>query len=175
MFTASMIGGFGSIQPGLSLVPGLPAVSARSSLLVLEPDRALQEAIHDALSPALPLVRAFSGHEALRLLSEVQPAMALVNIQVPDMEGMGLLRTVRERMEGHRVIVTSSSGDYDLVRQVSTLGVGDFLEKPYRMADLFHSIDNSVRGVRSRVDFRSLSARYHEQSRSRRQALLAFA
>lgn len=174
MFTVSMIGGLSTIQPGFSRLPGLPAVSPQSSLLVLEPDRALQEAIHDALSPALPLIRAFSGREALRLLGEVQPAMALLNLQVPDMEGMNVLRIVRERMEGHRVIVTSSSGDYNLVRQVSILEVGDFLEKPYHMADLFHSIDNSVRGVRARVDFRTLTARYHEQSRSRRQALLAF-
>ncbi len=175
MFSISLMPGLGTVQPELSVVPVLPSVGAQFSLLVLEPDAALQEAIHDALSPAIPLVRAASGREALRLLDEVRPSMALVNLQVPDMEGLNVLRTIRERMEGYKVIVTSNSGDYNLVRQVSGLGVGDFLEKPYGIRDLFHSINNSVRGVTAQVDFRTLTARYHEQSRNRRQALLAYA
>ena len=175
MFSIGLMPGLGTMQPGLGVMPGLGSIPPQFTLLVLEPDTALQEAISDALSPALPLIRASNGHEALRLLGETGPSMALVNLQVPDMEGMKVLRTVRERMEGHKVIVTSNSGDYDLVRRVSTLGVGDFLEKPYSIRDLFHSIDNSVRGVRAQVDFRTITARYHEQSRNRRQALLAFA
>ncbi|MFO7768380.1 MAG: response regulator [bacterium] len=152
---------------------GLPDAARQFSLLVLEPDAALQEAISDALGPALPLVRASSGREALRLMDEMEPAMALVNLQLPDLGGTVVLKAIRERMEGYKVIVTSDSGDYDLVRQVGTLGVGDFLEKPYSIRDLFHSIDNSVRGVTAQVDFRTLTARYHERSRNRRQALLA--
>lgn len=141
-------------------------------VLVLESDDALREAIVGALEVAVATVSARTGREALRLLEESSPSIVLLNVQVRDMDGIEFLRQVRMRLPDTKVIVTSDSGDYRLVRRVIELGIGDFLEKPYEIEDLFHSLDNSVRGISARLDDRVLAARYHKKSRLRRQTLL---
>lgn len=175
MFGSALIPGLASITPDALFLTRSSTVSRRSRILVVEGDEVLREAIANALGVAIPTVGAASAGEALRLLSESTPGMVLLNLQIPDMPGIELLKKVRQRLEPAKVIVTSDSGDYDLVRRVNEVGVGDFLEKPYRLEDLFHAVENSVRGVPSAIDFRSLSARHSEQSRLRRQLLLSFA
>jgi len=141
-------------------------------VLVLESDDTLREVIVGALEIAVAAIGARTGQEALRLLEEYHPSIVLLNVQVRDMDGVDFLRRVRRRLPDTKVIVTSDSGDYRLVRQVIELGIGDFLEKPYDIGDLFNSLDNSVRGVRARLDDRILAARYHEKCRLRRRTLL---
>ena len=141
-------------------------------VLVLESDDTLREAIVGALEVAVTTVSARTGREALRLLEETSPSIVLLNVQVRDMDGLEFLREVRRRLPDSKVIVTSDSGDYRLVRQVIELGIGDFLEKPYEIGELYHSLDNSVRGVSTLLDDRILAARYHQKSRLRRKTLL---
>lgn len=147
--------------------------SRPNRVLVLERDDVLRDAIIGALGVAVSALGARTGHDALRMLDEFSPTIVLLNVQINDMDGVELLKRVRERLPDSKVIVTSDSGDYGLIRQVTALGVGDFLEKPYGIEDLFHSLTNSVRGVTTQLDDRKLAARYHQKCRLRRQALLA--
>ena len=155
--------------------PRNSTTSRRNKVLVLESDDALREAVIGALGVAISAVGARTGIEALRLMDEISPTIVLANVQISDMDGIELLEQIRERLPGSKVIVTSDSGDYGLVNRVMKLGVGDFLEKPYGMDDLYHSLDNSVRGISVHLDDRVLAARYHEKCRFRRRVLLATA
>ncbi len=141
-------------------------------VLVLESDDTLREAIVGAIEVAVATISARTGREALRLIEESAPSIVLLNVQIRDMDGVEFLRQVRQRLPDTKVIVTSDSGDYQLVRQVIELGIGDFLEKPYEIGDLYNSLDNSVRGISARLDDRTLAARYHEKCRLRRRTLL---
>lgn len=152
-------------------VPG----GQRSPLLVLETDRALREAILYALRGILPVEGTGNGSRFLSMIEECLPGMVLLNLQIEDMDPFTVLAQVRVRMPASKVIVTSNSGDFNLVHRVNEYGVGDFIEKPYSLEDLYQSVDNSVRGVLAPVDFRALSARYHQKCRLRRHALLSMA
>jgi len=167
------------IVPLLGTVPGHPAAlglgraaSRRNRVLVIESDGDLRDAVTGALTVALPTRGARAGYEARRLLDEFSPTIVVMNLQLDDMNGLDLLRYVRQRLPGSKVIVTSDSGDSDLVTRVIALGVGDFLEKPYSTGELFRSLENSVRGISAPIDDRILAARYHEKSRLRLRSLL---
>ena len=147
----------------------------RNCVLVVESDDTLREAVTGALKVAVPALGAATGREAIQLLDEMSPTTILLNMQLEDMDGLAVLEHVRSRLPCANVIVTSDSGDYNLVRRVIEIGVGDFLEKPYNTEDLFRSLDNSVRGVSEQLDYRTLATRYHQKSRLRRRALLAYA
>ncbi|MCK4772988.1 MAG: response regulator [Candidatus Latescibacteria bacterium] len=144
-------------------------------VLVIESDDALREAVLSAFSVAVQAFGASTGKEALQLLEELSPTIVLLNLQLQDMDGFTVLECVRERLSGARVIVTSDSGNYDLVCRVTEVGVGDFLEKPYSTEDLFNSFENSVRKVDQHLDYWTLATRYNQKSRLRRRAMLACA
>jgi len=172
MISAPLAPPVGNVQAHPAALGLDRAASRRNRVLVVESDRALRDAVTGALAVAVPVQGARTGYEARRMLDEFIPTIVVMNLQLDDSSGLDLLRLVRDRLSGSKVIVTSDSGDSELVDRVTALGVCDFLEKPYSTVELFRSLENSVRGISSPIDDRILAARYHEKSRLRLRSLL---
>ena len=153
----------------------LPPGMGRRSVLVLESDDVLREAILNALGVVVPVVGVATGREALREMDRGCVSSVVMSLQPDDVDGEQLLKLIRERMQAAKVVVVSNSGDYELVRRVTDMGIGDFLEKPFTIDDLYHAVENSQRGNSLPLDLQILSARQHEKSRTRRMSLLACA
>lgn len=72
-----------------------------------------------------------SGEEALaKLDSGVQPQLVLSDINMPGMDGLGLLQKVKERTPDLPVIMVTAYGDDDRRRQAQQYGAAEFLTKP---------------------------------------------
>jgi len=152
-----------------------PPSRRRSRVLVLESDDILREAIVNALGTVVDAVGLAEGSELLWEIDAGGDPAVITTLQPRDVNGEHLLRMIRERLPAARVIVTSNSGNYDLVRRVTDLGVCDFLEKPFAIDDLYQAIEKAQRANAVPLDQRSLAARRHQQCRTRRKAVLAYA
>ncbi len=149
--------------------------SKLNRILVIESDDALRNAITGALGVAVHVFGAASGKEALRLLEEYAPTKVILNLQMNDMDGFTLLEKIQTKLPKTRVIITSDSGEYDLVCRVTESGVDEFLEKPYSTKDLFASLDSSADRVDTHLDYWTIANRNREKSRLRRQVSLVYA
>lgn len=83
-------------------------------------------------------VEASSGLEALGLLSRQSFDLVLLDLLLPGMDGMEVLRAIRadERLASLPVGVMSTESDEPRVREAIDLGVGAFLTKPFDVAGL---------------------------------------
>src|SRR6476619_5507562 len=72
---------------------------------------------------------------ALELMAD-KPDLVILDLGLPDMHGLELLRLIRERKENVPIVVLSSRGDE--VAKVEALGLGadDYVTKPFGMDDL---------------------------------------
>ncbi len=169
------------------LIPGLATIHRRGAepidaqpflrrgrVLVLESDDALREAIVNALGTVVAVTGQAAGRELLLEIDVGRISTVIISLQPRDMNGEHLLRLIRERLPAAKVIVTSTSGDHDLVRRVTDMGVCDFLEKPFGIDDLYQAMERAQRGNAVPLDPHSLSVRRHEKSRTRRMAVLAY-
>jgi chemosensory pili system protein ChpA (sensor histidine kinase/response regulator) len=88
------------------------------------------------------VVTAKDGIEALQQLRETLPAVMLVDIEMPRMDGFDLTRNVRaDARLRHIPIIVISSRTADKHRsQATALGVNAFLGKPYQEAELLERI-----------------------------------
>lgn len=110
--------------------------------------------------PGLKLIRALSGKEALRLLSDQKFAVVLLDVRMPDMDGFETARRIRASGEHRRtpvIFLTADDGAASLADEVYALGAVDFLVKPL----------NPI-AVRSKVN--SLADLHREKERARREA-----
>ncbi len=144
-------------------------------ILVIESDDALRNAITGALGASVHVFGAASGKEALRLVEEYPPTKVILNLQLKDMDGFTLLEMIQEMLPNARIIVTSDSGEYELVCRVAKSGVDEFLEKPFSTKDLFASLDNPADSIDAHLDYWTIANRNREKSRLRRQVSLAYA
>jgi len=75
-----------------------------------------------------------TGREAIQLSQELQPDVVLMDINMPDMDGITATETIRQKMPHVQVVIVSVQGDQNYMRRAMHVGACDFLTKP-PMAD----------------------------------------
>jgi NarL family two-component system response regulator LiaR len=72
---------------------------------------------------------AANGKEAVRLCAEVQPHVVLMDLVMPEMDGIAATRAIRQVCPDVKVIVLTSFGDQDLVQRALQAGAISYLLK----------------------------------------------
>ena len=85
-----------------------------------------------------------SGRVALELLSQ-NPDLVILDLGLPDMQGLELLRAIRGRNERVPIVVLSSRGDEAAKVEALDLGADDYVTKPFGMEELLARIRAAVR------------------------------
>jgi len=81
-----------------------------------------------------------TGQDALRAVSELRPDLVLLDIYLPDMDGVSVLRALRSGGGDTDVIVISAATDVDTVRAAMRGGVLHYLIKPFTYAALYDQL-----------------------------------
>ena len=121
----------------------------RSSILVVDDDpvqRRLLEAALTRLGHEPACVE--SGQEALAFLASPDAAsvrVILLDLVMPDMDGMGVLAALRDRSNTIPVIVQTSQGSIDAVVSAMRMGAADFIVKPVSPKRLRVSLANALK------------------------------
>ena len=83
--------------------------------------------------------------EALSLLEKANVDAALVDLQMPEMDGLILLGEIKEKYPGIMVVILTAHGEIDDAVQAIKLGAVDFLKKPFPQAELRVRVDQLYR------------------------------
>lgn len=75
-----------------------------------------------------------TGREAIQFSQEMNPDVVLMDINMPDMDGITTTEQIREKMPSVQVVILSVQGDPNYMRRALQVGARDFLTKP-PMAD----------------------------------------
>ena len=129
----------------------------RTLLIVDDDARILASLARSLREVAEPIVVAESGEEALGQVASLRPDVVLSDVRMPGLDGMELLRLLRERAASVDVILMTAFDDLPLVAAAMHAGAADFLIKPL---DLHH-----LRRLLERV-FEDRDARSASVSRS---------
>jgi len=74
---------------------------------------------------------AVNGEEALGMLTERPYSLILLDLKMPGMDGMEVLRKVRERHPEIKIIIITAHGSIDSAIEAMKLGAVDFIQKPF--------------------------------------------
>ena len=86
------------------------------------------------------IVTASNGEEALRKLKEERPHLVLLDVRMPDMNGLDVLRKIREFDQEVGVIMVTAVNEEDTGRQALKLGAFDYIVKPLNLEYLERSL-----------------------------------
>ncbi|HEX9087116.1 MAG TPA: response regulator [Arthrobacter sp.] len=84
---------------------------------------------------------AHTGQQGLDLAAELRPELVLLDIHLPDMSGLDVLRTLRGRQQALDVLVITASRELDTVRGAMAGGVLHYLVKPFTSQALNERLD----------------------------------
>ena len=85
-----------------------------------------------------------NGKAALELIAD-RPDIVILDLGLPDVEGLELLRQIRARREDLPIVVLSSRGDEEAKVEALDLGADDYVTKPFGMEELLARMRAALR------------------------------
>jgi len=133
---------------------------SNATILLIEDSTTLstvyQEYLADMGEEILPVE---TGQEALDFLAESTPKVVLLDLNLPDMEGMDILKHVHERELPCAVVIITAHGSVDIAVDAMRYGSFDFLSKPFDAKRLQVTVRNALK----HYDLNHLVTEYREQ------------
>ncbi|MDD5312077.1 MAG: response regulator transcription factor [Dehalococcoidia bacterium] len=112
------------------------------SILLIEDNQDIQEAvglIFDVHWPQVELHRALTGVEGIALMRSESPDLAILDLGLPDIDGLKVLREIRSFSNTPVIILTVRGEQMDKIRGLE-LGADDFIVKPFAHKELLARI-----------------------------------
>lgn len=101
-------------------------------ILVVEDDPILKNLLGHTFAGKYQTLYASDGNEALALFEQYQPAIVLLDLMLPTMDGFAVLETIRKRTDALKdvpIIVVSNLGQEEDKERAKSLGATDYLVK----------------------------------------------
>ena len=107
-------------------------MSEASRILVVDDEPAVAEVLLDFFAEAGYTVDvALTGRDALTLIQRAPPDVVLLDIRMPDMDGVEVLRRIRAAHPTLPVIMITANDDIGLARATLKMGALDYVSKPF--------------------------------------------
>jgi len=107
---------------------------------------------------------AATGKEGLQMADEVSPDLVLLDLRLPDMDGMDVLRALRTRYPEVAVIIITGFGQIQSAVEAIKVGATDYLEKPFEHVEkLKLAVGRALDEVRAKREIRRLHGLQEKQ------------
>ena len=102
-----------------------------ADILIVDDDVNLRWALFQLLNKSYAVVDASNGKQALRVLKTQRPRLVLLDITMPKMSGIEVLRAARELDKTLRIVMLTSRHEIELATIALDLGAIEFITKPF--------------------------------------------
>jgi len=130
--------------------------SSQPTVLLIEDDLIFTEIYLAYLeNEQVKLTRMETGTKALEYLQKNTPTVILLDLGLPDMNGMEILEHVQQRQLSSNVIIVTADNSIEIVVKAMRYGAFDFLEKPLQKNRLIVTLRNALQHnvLSQKVDF----------------------
>ncbi len=119
---------------------------SKSHILIIDDEPDIRGLISDILSDeGYQVSTAEDGASARKKLNEITPDLVLLDIWMPDIDGISLLKSWKESGNlRFPVVMMSGHGTIETAIEATKMGAKDFVEKPISLAKLLQTIDHTL-------------------------------
>ena len=114
-------------------------------ILVAEDEDSNYELVRIVLAKRYRLIRAHNGIEAVTFCEEEHPDLILMDIRMPEMNGLDATRIIKEVNPDVPIVALSAYAFEENIRDAKAAGCNEFLAKPFRVEDLIDMVEKYVK------------------------------
>lgn len=104
----------------------------KAKILVIDDDTSLRRVLeYNLQEEGYEVQAASSGEEGLYLFGQSQPSLVITDMKMPGMDGMMVLKSIKERSPETLVIIITAFGTVDVAVEAMKAGAYDFITKPF--------------------------------------------
>ena len=128
------------------------------TILVVDDDPYIQQALEDRIAAmGYGVLVSADGKQALELVERHSPQLVLLDIEIPGLKGLDVLKEIRRRELDVPVIMITAYGSIDLAVQAMKEGAYDFIPKPFKSGHIGLVVQKAMERQRLRREVDLLS------------------
>ncbi|HSD09413.1 MAG TPA: UDP-3-O-acyl-N-acetylglucosamine deacetylase [Candidatus Binatia bacterium] len=121
------------------------------TVLIVDDEEQIRSSVRGVLADeGFRVLEADNGWTALAVIAAERPRLVLLDIWMPQADGIEILREIQKRHPATRVIVISGHGNIETAVRATQLGAVDFIEKPFSIDRLLQRIERALGAPASR-------------------------
>ncbi|HJB99480.1 MAG TPA: response regulator [Candidatus Flavonifractor merdavium] len=117
-----------------------------AKILIVDDAAFMRKVIRDTLTKSgyTDLYEAVDGADAVEKYSEISPNLVLMDITMPNMDGLEALKAIRAKDSNANVVMCSAMGQEAMVMEAVQAGIKDFIVKPFKSDRLLKAVTSIV-------------------------------
>jgi len=119
-------------------------ISTNTNILVVDDELGPRESMRMILKPYYNVITADSGETALNVLREKPIDIMTLDLKMPGLNGLDVLREIRKSSPDTEIIVVTGYGTLKDAKEAMKYGVANFVEKPFNVADITSAVEQSL-------------------------------
>jgi two-component system, NtrC family, response regulator AtoC len=128
---------------------------AESTILIADDEPAIRDLLRDILEPEGAVVKvAKSGTEALKMIGEEEPDLAILDVRMPPPDGLAVLQQIRSQGSDLPVLIITATDSSTVTIEAMQKGAYDYIAKPFEP-------DEVLLVVQRAIEHRRLTRRVH--------------
>ena len=114
-------------------------------MLIVDDERPVREVLSEYFeTQGYAVSVAADGHEALAAFTRERPDVVLLDVRMPGMDGLQVLKRLREADADVAVIMVTANEDLELARESLSVGAFDYVAKPFDFEHLAQAVSAAV-------------------------------
>ncbi|OGL43726.1 MAG: hypothetical protein A2161_20975 [Candidatus Schekmanbacteria bacterium RBG_13_48_7] len=139
--------------------------SDKPTILVVDDDISVCESIKMVLKNDYKILISNTGEHALQTISDQHPDLILLDILLPEMDGLKVLKSIREHDSDIVVIMITATKTVKTAVTAMKLGAADYITKPFEVDEIRIIIQNAIESKNLKFEIkmlrRELEEKYH--------------
>jgi len=129
-------------------ISGRDAVTdtGKKTVLVVDDEDAIRDVLREELvSAGYEVLLAATGEDAIDLFPRHHIDLAILDIRLPGIDGIGVLKFINLSYSATRVIMLTGHSDLKYAMEAREFGARDFIDKPFGIADLLSAVEQALK------------------------------
>ncbi|MFD2170242.1 response regulator [Tumebacillus lipolyticus] len=119
--------------------------SKDKKVLIVDDQYGIRVLLHEVLDKeGYSIFQAPNGMTALQIVKEEQPDLVLLDMKIPGMDGLEILRHIRNIEPDTKVIMMTAYGELDLIKEATVLGALTHFTKPFDIDELREAVNQQL-------------------------------
>src|SRR6266550_4838330 len=118
---------------------------APKTILVVDDEDGVRESVREVLSDeGYRVLDTSDGAQVLKIIRDERPELVLLDIWMPQMDGIGLLKEIKAQEPNINVVMVSGHGNIHTAVTATKFGAFDFIEKPVSLEGLLLTVQRAL-------------------------------
>jgi DNA-binding NtrC family response regulator len=136
-----------------------PKIPSKETILVVDDEAGPRESLRMILKPIYEVYTAADGKEALRLIDAKNIDVVTLDLRMPGPSGIDVLKEIKKLRPSTEVIIITGYGTLTNAQEAIRFGAGDFISKPFNVADVISIVGKSFERRRFNSKIKNLVER----------------